>query len=150
MTSGSGRWAGAGGRFGPAVVAWLRLMRVYQKIHQASEQHLRRFGLNAAQFHILARAGAAEGVTQQEVADSLLVSKSNVCQLLDRLERAGWVERRAAGRANRLYLTPAGRDLYDRAVPAQEALIAEQLAALSPTEQVQLLGLLRTVDRALG
>jgi hypothetical protein len=35
-------------------------------------------------------------------------------------------------------------------VPAHERLIAEQLSALSPQEQVQLLGLLRTLDHNLG
>ena len=132
------------------VLAWLRLARVFQKIEQAGAEHLRQFDLNLAQFDVLARVGAAEGLTQQEVADSLLVTKSNVCQLLDRMERAGLVERRPEGRANRLYLTPAGRQLYDRVVPAHERLIAEQFSALSPGEQVQFLGFLRTVDRALG
>jgi DNA-binding MarR family transcriptional regulator len=65
------------------------------------------------------------------------------------MEQSGLVERRPEGRANRLYLTPAGRQLWNEAVPAHERLIAEQLSALSPSEQVQLLGLLRTVDRAL-
>jgi DNA-binding MarR family transcriptional regulator len=138
------------GRSSVAVLAWLRLMRVFSKVNLASEHHLRKFGLNVAQFHVLARAGAAEGVTQQELADSLLVTKSNICQLLDRLERAGWIVRRAAGRTNRIYLTPDGRRLYERAVPAQERLIAARFAALSPDEQVQLFGLLRKVDRALG
>ena len=132
------------------VLAWLRLARVFQKIDQAGTEHLRQFNLNVAQFDVLARVGAAEGLMQQEVANSLLVTKSNVCQLLDRMERSGLVVRRPDGRAKRLHLTPAGRELYDRVVPAHEALIAEQLSALSPSEQVQLLGLLRTVDRALG
>lgn len=139
----------AASRLGPAVLAWLRLVRVYQKVDQATEAHLARYGLNSAQFDLLAHIGAAEGATQQEVADALLVTKSNVCQLLDRLQRAGLVERRPDGRANRLYLTPAGRALFNIVVPAQERLIAEQFSALSPQEQVQLLGLLRTVDRAL-
>jgi DNA-binding MarR family transcriptional regulator len=132
------------------VVAWLRLARVFQKIQHHAAEHLRSFGLNVAQFDVLARVGAAEGIMQQEVADSLVVTKSNVCQLLDRMEQAGLVERRPEGRANRLYLTPNGRQLWNQVVPAHERLIAEQLSALSPTEQVQLLGLLRTVDRALG
>src|SRR6478672_9479919 len=127
----------ASSRPGPAVLAWLRLMRVFQKVSQASEQQFRELGLNVAQFDVLAQVGAAEGLTQQEVADALLVTKSNVCQLLDRMERAGLVERRAAGRANRLYLTPTGRRLFVLTVPAHERLIAEQLSALSPTEQVQ-------------
>ena len=132
------------------VLAWLRLARVFQKVNQAAAEHLRGFNLNVAQFDVLTRVGAAEGLMQQEVADSLVVTKSNVCQLLDRMERAGLVQRRPDGRANRLYLTRAGRRLYDEVVPAHERLIAEQFSALSPSEQVQLLGMLRTVDRALG
>jgi DNA-binding MarR family transcriptional regulator len=134
-----------------AVVAWLRLARVCQKIQRAGEEHLRQYGLNLAQFDVLARVGAADGrLMQQEVANSLVVTKSNVCQLLDRMERAGWVVRRPEGRANRLALTEAGRRLYDQVVPAHEQLIAEQLAALGPAEQVQLLELLRSVDHALA
>jgi DNA-binding MarR family transcriptional regulator len=132
------------------VLAWLRLARVFQKVDQASEQHLRRFGLSTAQFDLLAQIGVAEGATQQEMANSLLVTKSNVCQLLVRLERAGLVQRRPAGRAKRLYLTPAGRALFDQVVPSQEQLVTEQFAALSPGGQAKLLGLLRTLDRALG
>src|SRR5262249_46093602 len=109
----------------------------------------RRFGLNVAHFDVLAHVGAAEGSSQQQLADALLVTKSNVCQLLDRMERSGLIERRSAGRANRLYFTPAGWRLYRAAVPAHERLIAEQFSALSPSEQTVLHRLLRTVDRAL-
>jgi DNA-binding MarR family transcriptional regulator len=142
--------AATSSRPGPAVLAWLRLVRVFQKVRKASEEQFRAFGLSAAHFDVLAQVGAAEGSSQQQVADALLLTKSNVCQLLDRMERSGLVERRSAGRANRLYLTPVGRRLYEDAVPAHERLIAEQLSALSPPEQLRLLGLLRTVDRALG
>jgi DNA-binding MarR family transcriptional regulator len=134
----------------PSVLAWLRLMRVAQKIRQASEEQFREFGINTAQFDVLAHVGSAEGTTQQQVADALLVTKSNVCQLLDRMERSGLIERRSAGRANQLYLTPAGRSLYERAVPAHERMIADRFSALSASEQHQLLGILRTLDRALG
>jgi DNA-binding MarR family transcriptional regulator len=129
-------------------MAWLRLVRVFQKVRRASEARFRDFGLSAAQFDVLAQVGAAEGSSQQQVADALLLTKSNVCQLLDRMERSGLIERRPAGRAKRLYLTPVGRRLYADAVPAHARLIAERLSALSPPEQRRLLRLLRTVDRA--
>ncbi len=132
------------------VLAWLRLARVFQKIDQAGTKHLRQFNLNVAQFDVLARVGAAEGLMQQEVANSLVVTKSNVCQLLDRMEQAGLVERRQSGRANHLFLTPAGRQLREHVLPAHEGRIAEQFSTLAPAEQVQLLGLLRKLDRALG
>lgn len=133
-----------------SVVAWLRLVRVFQKVQQATTDELRAEGLSVGQFDVLAQVGAAEGLTQQQVADALLVTKSNVCQLLDRMERAGIVERRQHGRTNLLYLTPEGKRLHDRVVPAHEHRIAEQLAALSADEQATLLRLLRTLDHALA
>ena len=137
-------------RLDTSVLAWLRLVRVFQKIHQRSVDELRVEGLSAGQFDVLAHVGADEGATQQQVADALLVTKSNVCQLLDRMEAAGLVERRQQGRSKHLYLTPAGRRLYDRVIPAHEARIAEWLAVLEPEEQTQLLGLLRKADHALS
>jgi DNA-binding MarR family transcriptional regulator len=128
----------------------MRLARVYQKVDRASVLHLRRFGLSVAQFDVLARVGAAPGMTQQELADALLVTKGNVCQLLDRMEADGLLERRPEGRAKRLHLTERGERLRADAVPAQERLVAAQLEALSPDEQRQLLALVRKLERSLA
>lgn len=133
----------------PAILAWLRLARVFQKIDRLSADHLRCRGLSVAQFDILARLGGAEGITQQELADRLLVTKGNVCQLLDRMEQRGLLIRRQDGRANRLFLTEEGRALRDEVVPAHEAEIAACFETLSRSEQVQLGGLLRELDHTL-
>jgi DNA-binding MarR family transcriptional regulator len=98
----------------------------------------------------LAQVGAAEGIMQQELADSLLVTKGNVCQLLDRLEGRGLILRRREGRTNRLFLTDKGRRLCNEVVPAHETLVAERFSALSPKEQTQLHELLRKLDKSLG
>src|SRR5215468_6333485 len=132
-----------------AILAWLRLARVYQKVDRASVAHLRRWELSVAQFDVLARVGAREGITQQELAEALLVTKGNVCQLLDRMEAAGWIVRRPAGRANRLFLTPVGWRLHDEVVPAQEALIEQLLGSLTSMEQIKLGRLLRKADYAM-
>lgn len=139
----------AGRRRKPAVMAWLRLIRVFQKVDHATAIGLQRFGISRAHFDVLAHVGADEGITQQRLADSLLVTKGNVCQLLDRMEQRGLIERHQDGRANRLYLTPAGRRLFEQIVPNHEALVAEQFASLSSEEQFELLDLLRAVDRSL-
>ena len=133
----------------PGVLAWVRLARVFQKVERDSGERLRGWGLNVAQFDVLARVGASEGMTQQELADSLLVTKGNVCQLLDRMEGRGWISRRQEGRANRLFLTDEGRRLFDEVVPDHEALVAERFSALSHEEQEQLYELLRKLDKAL-
>lgn len=133
-----------------AVLAWVRLARVYQKVTQASTTQLRDFGLSLAQFDVLAQVGAAEGLTQQELADRLLVTKGNVSQLVDKLENAGLVLRVPEGRACRLQLTAAGRALHDNVVPAHEAFVAREFSALAREEQAHLARLLRTLDRSLA
>jgi DNA-binding MarR family transcriptional regulator len=124
-------------------------MRVYQKVQQATGAELKQAGLSLGQFDVLAQVGASAGMTQQQVADALLVTKSNVCQLLDRMERAGLVERQQHGRTNHLYLTEDGRRLYDRIVPAHERQIAELFAGLDAEEQTTLLRVLRKLDHSL-
>jgi DNA-binding MarR family transcriptional regulator len=133
----------------PSVLAWLRLLRVSQKVERDLAGQLKLWGLNNAQFDVLAHVGAAEGITQQELADSLLVTKGNVAQLLDRMEKRGLIERRSQGRTNRLFLTDEGRRTFAEVVPAHEALIDDRLSVLSEEEQRQLFELLRKLDRAL-
>lgn len=131
------------------MLGWLRMLRVGLQLERTLSEQLRVWGLNLAQFDVLARVGARAGITQQELADSLLVSKGNVAQLLGRMEGRGWILRRRDGRSNRLFLSDEGRRLYEKAVPAHEALVDERFSALSRDEQEQLLGLLRKLDQAL-
>ncbi len=132
-----------------AVYAWLRLARVFSKVQHALADDLREREMSPAQFDVLAQVGTPEGLVQQRLAESLLVTKGNVCQLLDRMEESCLLERRAEGRTNRIVLTRAGRELFRDVVPEQEELIADQLSALTPAERSQLLALLRKLDQSL-
>lgn len=131
------------------VLAWLRLVRVHQKVERSATEHLRRWQLSVPQFDILAHVGAAEGITQHALAAARLTTKGNLSQLLDHMQRDGIVRRVRDGRVKRIWLTDAGRQLFEEVVPAHEAFIRAQLCALAPADQAQLLGLLRTLDRAL-
>ncbi len=145
-----GTLGGERGMKTPALLGWMRLMRVYHKVERRSAERLKGWGLSVAQFDVLAHVGAAEGITQQELADSLVVSKGNVCQLLDKMEGRGWISRVQEGRANRLFLTDEGRRLFEDVVPVHEAGVAERFSVLSEADQAQLHELLRKFDRALG
>jgi DNA-binding MarR family transcriptional regulator len=132
-----------------SVLAWLRMWRVVQKVERAAVEHLRAYGLNRAQFDVLAHVGAAEGCKQKEVGASLLVTKGNVSHLVDQMERRGLVSRRQEGRTNRLYLTEEGRRLFEEVVPAHEDLVHRLISVLPEEEQAQLHELLRGLDRSL-
>ena len=130
------------------VVAWLRLARAYQRIERESTTWLSAWDLSLAQFDVLAQVGATEGLSQQELADALLVTKGNVSQLVAKMERRGLLERSQEGRTHCLSLTPAGRALFEQVVPAHERRLAERMGALSQTELGQLAATLRKLDRA--
>jgi DNA-binding MarR family transcriptional regulator len=134
----------------PAVLAWLRLARVFQKIDARSERFFHKHKLNTAQFDVLAQVGAASGMTQQELAAALLVTKGNISQLLVKLEQAGLIARRQDGRSNYLSLTERGQAKFEEVVPQQEAQIADLMAPLSADEQHELLRLLRKLDHSIS
>ena len=140
----------AAGHRDPAVLSWLRLMRVYQRINAESARGLRSFGLSVGQFDVIAHLGSRSRTTQRELARSLLVTKGNVSQLLERMEAAGWVARCQEGRSKYLDLTTEGHRIYRRAVPFQEALVSRMFSALTRREQQTLAGVLRKLDRRIG
>lgn len=132
-----------------AVAAWLRLARVSQKIERAANDQLAAHGLTLAQFDIIAQLGRAGGISQRELADRLLVTKGNISQLIAKMEARGLISRVHAGRTNALHLTEMGQRLFDGAVPAHEAFIAQQFAPLPTAERRALLRLLRRLDHRL-
>jgi DNA-binding MarR family transcriptional regulator len=135
-----------------ALLAWLRLARFYQKMQRCEQAHLRHYELTLAQFDVLAQLSVAAGISQQELASRLLVTKGNICGLIDRLAERSLVVRcidLSDRRAHRLYLTEAGHSLAARVVPEHDALIRQQMGVLSSGEQRALLQLLRRLDRSL-
>ncbi|MGO8951240.1 MAG: MarR family winged helix-turn-helix transcriptional regulator [Ktedonobacterales bacterium] len=132
-----------------ATILWLRLAHVFQKINRISVAEMRCQGLSLAQFDILAQIGAHEGLSQQELADYLLVTKGNISQLVEKMEQRGLVRRSAEGRMMRLWLTEQGHALYAGCIPAHEELLARQFTSLSAVEQRQLRALLARLDHGL-
>ncbi|NIQ93625.1 MAG: MarR family transcriptional regulator, partial [Desulfuromonadales bacterium] len=81
------------------------------------------YDISPAQFDLLSQVAAEPGLSQQALADRLLVTKGNVCGLLDRMERDGLVERRRDEedrRINQVHATDKGRSLFDGSAPALE------------------------------
>jgi len=132
----------------PALRAWIRMLHVSQKVQPALAETLRGLRLNPAQFGILDTLAAREGLTQQDLADALLVTKGNMAYHLCRMEERGLVDRRPEGRKNRLYLTGEGRRLLEEALPEHEALIDERFSGLSVEERVRLADLLKKLERS--
>src|ERR1051325_5766657 len=133
----------------PGLLAWMRLARVFQKVDRAASESLRCRQLSPAQVDVLAKVGSSEGISQQELANALLATKGNVCQLLDKMEASVLLERRPDGRVNRLFLTDQGRQVHDEVVPRHDRMLAGHFDSLSRQEQHALLRLIRQIDRSI-
>lgn len=114
----------------------VQTVRTSNALLRASRRLFRPFGLSEAQFNVLHILQAAPSdPTQRELSDILLVDRSNVTGLLDRMAQAGWVRRMPVPgdrRAYRVELTPAGRALWTAAYPVYEQaarIVADALTA---------------------
>ena len=133
--------------------AWVQMVRTVYRIQRRVVTALAAQDITLPQFDVLATLRFGEGVTQQELAERLLVTKGNVCGVLDRLERVGWVERRpdpADRRANRLHLTAAGRRKIDAVLPGHDALVADAMGTFSDADVRSLRRLLDQLEQANG
>jgi DNA-binding MarR family transcriptional regulator len=94
------------------------------------------YGLTAQQWLALTSIGLAgdAGITPTEVGKSALVSPQNVTGLLDRLERAGYVQRKAVGgdrRSYRVQLSEKGKKVLRALNPLGTAWARKAAAELS-------------------
>lgn len=125
--------------------AWLQLVRAYNYLEARISADLRRAGLTLARFDVLVVLDKYGPMSQQALADRLLVSKGNIVGLIDKLSARGLVDRKPSetdGRVNRLQVTPAGKRIVERILPRQMNLIAGLMQPLSEGEAVSLEALL--------
>jgi len=131
--------------------ALLNIVLTGTLLTKEADRLLRPLGLTDAQFNVLmllkyqSRGGQ---MNQTHLGGMLLVNRSNVTGLIDRMEKAGWVERGAdAGdrRVNMLRLTAAGRRIVERGEKAYFRWIERLSGASSEDEQSRLCRLLEQV-----
>lgn len=125
------------------------LIRFHARLERRMAESLAPHGLTLAQGDVLATLRFGDGITQQDLAERLLVTKGNIVGLIDRMGAAGWVERRPDPedrRVNRLYLTEAGWRLTAAIGPVQVGLVKEVFGTLDEAELRQFHGLLEKLD----
>lgn len=99
--------------------ALLSLVRTSTLMQKLSNRFFSKFNLTDTQFNILMilKDRGDEGLSQQELSEQLVVGKSNVVGLVDRLEKAGYVRRTSHPsdrRFNQIVLASKGVRLEER------------------------------------
>ena len=109
---------------------------------------VRDLGLTQAQWQILVRVSHMEGTRQSQLADVLEMQPISVARMIDRMEAAGWLERRPDPqdrRAVNIFLTDKAEPILEKmwALAAQTRAVAA--AGLTAEDEQTLLRILRTM-----
>ncbi len=119
-----------------------------------SQRLFRPHGMTAAQYNLLnVVAESKEGLSQRALGDRLVVDRSNITGLIDRMETAGWVRRRNHPVDRRSYLvelTPAGRKLWREVTPRYLAVVSQVTDRLSGKRMREMVGILQQLEAAAG
>ena len=112
--------------------------RLLREKFNATAQKL---GLTLAQARVLAHLSRNEGISQVALSAILEVQPITLLRQIDRLEKAGFVERRvhpSDRRMQQLYLTPASQPLLQQIFDVGSELHGQVMAGLSEDDQSQL------------
>jgi DNA-binding MarR family transcriptional regulator len=129
------------------------LGKAYQQVQQAAKQRLAPHGVTPVQYALLRVLWERDGQTGAELGERLQLDSATITGLLDRLERAELIERRADPgdrRVNRIFATGRARALQPQLDREMDALNASFLAALDPEEQGRLKAQLAGLGQVAG
>jgi DNA-binding MarR family transcriptional regulator len=132
----------------------MALLHTASTVQTHAEMKLSAVGLSLPKLAALtALSEAGESMPLSQLAERLSCVKSNITQLVDRLEADGFVTRSADpnDRRGRLaVLTPAGRDAHKKGTRIYEDTERDLLAGLDPAEARQLAALMAKLERRVG
>lgn len=121
----------------------------YIRAHELLET----LGLYRGQPPLLQALWEREGLSHTELAESLQISPATTTKMIQRLEKAGFVQRRSDARDQRLsrvYLTEAGRAIRSQVQAVWAQMEAETFAGLSGEEKDVLQQVFKKILSNLG
>ena len=109
--------------------------------HTRARQLFEAIGLHRGQPQVLLALWEQEGLTQTELAGRLKITPATVTKMLQRMEKAGFIQREPdAGdrRVSRVHLTPTGRAVRRGVEAVWKTMEAETFASFTQPERALL------------
>jgi DNA-binding MarR family transcriptional regulator len=126
------------------------LSKVCEHKHHRMHEGLDALGLYRGQPSMLRALWGEDGMTHSELAEQLDRCPATITKMVQRMEKAGFVQRRSDPsdeRLSRVYLTPAGRAVRSAVEAIWMALEGQMLLGFSEAETSALRSLLTRVCR---
>lgn len=118
----------------PQQLAWRSILELETTLMPLFDERLASVGIDVQIYDVLLHTNEAgpKGIRMRDLAGSVLISKSGLTSLVDRLEHRGLIARMpdpADRRVTRVQLTPDGADVFRAAAAAHVADIEELFAS---------------------
>ncbi len=129
----------------PKREAAMRIVETSRLLRSLVEQRLKPYGMTRAQAATLGRLEREEGLSQNEMAETLELAPIAMVRIVDQLESEGLVERRADPsdrRCNLLYITEAGRNRLASLESFKTRIAAELFDGIGESDIRQMLSTL--------
>lgn len=139
-------------RYNPDQSIGFVLNDVARLLRRTFNRRVNELELTQAQWQALAHISRREGLKQSQLADILEVQPISVARLIDRMETAGWVERRRDAkdrRAINLYLTDKCEPILKKMQKIASEVRAQALAGIPEKDQQLMMERLLTMRRNL-
>ena len=126
--------------------AWRGMLRVHATLTKALDAELEAaHGLPLSSYEVLMHLADADGqrMRMSDLADMVILSRSGLTRLVDRLEREGLIARESCpsdARGSYATLTPAGRRKLDAARTTHLAGVRSQFLQHFSVEELEVLG----------
>ncbi len=121
------------------------LAQVARLMRRRFDERARQIGVTRPQWQVLSLLSRHEGINQGGLADILEVEPITMGRMIDRLQDADMVERRADPadrRAWRLFVTPRGQALIDQLQPHASDTFEQALEGISEAQRDALMAML--------
>ena len=129
------------------VCVCINFRRIARKVTELYDRALQPVGVSINQYSLLVNISRMEGCGTGELAQRVRLEKSTLVRTLQPLLRDGLIVDRSSGarRRRRLCLTPAGRDVLERAFPLWNKA-QEEISAKSGMSYEEMLALFRRME----
>ena len=121
-------------------------------LRRGMDRRLQSLGLTQAQWRAIVHLSRSEGMTQATLAESLEIQPITLTRLIDRMEAAGWVERRTHPldrRAVQLFLTPQSQPILEEMHARAADTLNDATRGIAPRAVRQLVTTLEQIKHNL-
>ncbi len=129
---------------------WLLIHDISRLAKAMFDRKVRNLKLTRSQWQVLGTLRRFPGINQAQLAERLEVKPITAGRTLDRLEKAGWIERRASKtdrRINELYLTDRVQHVVTQMRMMSIETRQEMLTGVTQAEHTELVTLLQKIKQ---